>query len=240
MAYSLIQRRDEFPEAAKKLRSLLGQAWDYGRGARLISADLPNHWRDIMHGRLRSKGKIVKGQHQGKVHRTLCDEELSVLLQWALENMHPNGRDGLILYLWTGMRGSEIYGLRPEFISQEKDEWWITYPVALLKTEAQADTVDHRVPLYGRALEIVKERIKWVGKTGKLFESVRVGRLFQYSKSAFGTYIYNLMPYSTKVTNRKSTTGLACPCLNGRPMIFGALPAPRSQNWSARYKLPRP
>lgn len=216
MAYQAIEARRDYPAAAAKIRSLMGQAWDWGRDAGVIDPDLPNWWRDVMHGRLRSKGKIVGGEHQGKVYRTLTDDELGLLLPWCLDNMHPNGRDGLVLYLWTGLRGVEIFGLRPEFITQEKDGWWINYPAALLKMERLADTVDHRVPLIGRALDVVKKRMERATETGFLFESARGGRFFQYTQSTFSSYIYNLMPYSSKVTQRASE-GLVCPVANWSP-----------------------
>ncbi|MDO9148273.1 MAG: integrase family protein [Hydrogenophaga sp.] len=216
MAYQAIESRREYPAAAAKIRALLGQAWDWGRDAGVIDPDLPNWWRDVMRGRLRSKGKVMQGEHQGKQYRTLADDELRQLLPWALAGMHPNGRDGLVLYLWTGLRGAEIFGLRPEYISEEPDGWWLTYPAAMLKMERMADTVDHRAPLVGRALDVVRARMARATETGFLFESARGGRFFQYTQSTFSTYVYNFMPYSSKVTARASQ-GMVCPVPHWSP-----------------------
>jgi integrase len=218
MAFDLIDRRKAFPTSAAKLKSLLGQCWDYGRDSGLIGAELVNHWREVLKGRLSSRGKIIDGIHQGKVHRVLSDDELKVLLPWCQENMHSNGWDGTVLYLWTGMRGGEIFGLRPEFIAQESDGWWVNYPVALLKTESHADTVDHRVPLVGRALEVIQRRLERVGETGFLFENMPRGVLQQYTQSAYGSYIYARQPGSAKAERRAgSHEGMIAPVGNWSP-----------------------
>lgn len=209
-AYRIIEDRRNFPTAAAKLRALLGQCWDYGRDAGLIDSDTPNWWREVMRGRLRSKGKIIGGEHQGKVYRTLTDDELAQLLPWSLANMHRNGRDALVLFLWTGLRGVEICGLRPEFIGEERDGWWITYPAALLKQERDADVVDHRVPLVGRALDVVRARLERVGPTGYLFETAKGGEVMQWGRSALSSYFYHLNPGSAK-QKRRAGEGLVAP-----------------------------
>ena len=216
LAFQVIDKRRDKPTAAARLRALLGQAWDYGLDAGLIDPDTPNYWRLVLHGKLKSKGKLIGGEHQGKVFRALSDDELRTLLPWCLEHMHVNGRDGAFLYLWTGMRGVELFGLRPEFIRKEKDGWWLTYPLGLLKTADQADTVDHRVPLVGRALEIVQRRIKKVGDTGYLFETMKGGEVQQYTQSAFSSYAYHLQPYSAKV-KRRASEGLVSPVSGWSP-----------------------
>lgn len=216
VAFNILDKRRAHPTATAKLRALLGQAWDHGLDAGIIDPDTANHWRNVLHGRLKSRGKIIGGEHQGKVYRVLSDKELSLLLPWCMEHMNPNGRDGTILYLWTGLRGIELFGLRPEYISQERDGWWITYPVALLKTAEHADTVDHRVPLVGRALEVVQQRLERVGPTGYLFENMPRGTPQQYTREAFSSYVYHLQPYSAKVKRRESE-GLVAPVAGWSP-----------------------
>lgn len=216
MAFNTIDKYIDYPEKARRMKGLFAQTWDKARDAGLINSDTPNWWREVMRGQIKSKGKIINGEHQGKVYRALAASELKTLLPWSLANMHPNGRDGLVLYLWTGMRGIELFGMRPEYIRQEDDGWWMTYPVGLLKTADHADTVDHRVPLVGKVLEIVQRRMERPTESGYLFESARGGRFFQYTQSTFGSYVYNLMPYSSKVKDRASE-GLVCPVTKWSP-----------------------
>ena len=87
------------------------------------------------------------------------------------------------------------------------DELWWTIPKALTKNADIEDAVDLRVPLYGRARQIVERRLKAVGASGWLFEAKGGG---QYKQHTFSTYIYSLQPYSEKVARRESE-GLICP-----------------------------
>lgn len=198
--FTVLDKRKGRPTAAAKLRSLLGSAWDYGLDSGKLDGDVPNWWRQVMRGRLKSKGKVMGGQHIGRRRRVLNDDEVGELLRW-LPNLHSNGRDGLVLYLWTGARGSEIFGMRPEFISQERGEWWWTVPKEETKNARHELAEDLRVPLFGRALEIVQRRMKTVGKSGLLFEN---GKGEQYAQRDFSGYIYDLQSYSPKGQRRKN------------------------------------
>jgi hypothetical protein len=156
-----------------------------------------------MKGRLKSKGKIVGGQHVGRQKRALREREISTLLNW-LPNMHDNGRDTTQMYLWTCTRGAEFLAMRPEHVTEESDGWWWTCPKALTKNARHPDATDLRVPLVGRALKIVKRRLEAVGKSGWLFEGEE-GE--QYRQHQFSTYIYDLQPYSAK-RKRHGTDGM--------------------------------
>lgn len=208
VAYRILDDRRNLPMATKKLRSLLGQAWERAHDAGLLDPDVPNWWRQVMHGQLRSKGKIIGGEHQGRRLRVLRQSELSVLLPWARKNLHSNGLDGMMLYLLTGMRGAELFSMRPEYIAEEHDGWWMTFPASLLKMERHSDTVDHRVPLMGEALEIVQRRMT-DARGGWLFWTER-GGLRKWGQKAFSTYCVDLMPYSAKA-KRRAGEGVVCP-----------------------------
>lgn len=210
--FDLLDARKATPTAAQKLRSLLGAAWARALDAGRLDQDTPNWWPAVMKGRLKSKGKVIGGEHQGQQRRVLRDEEVAKLLAW-LPNMHELGRDTLQMYLWTCTRGVEILAMRPEHISEEKDGWWWTIPKAATKNERFAEAVDLRVPLVGRALKIVQRRLKAVGKSGLLFEDAR-GE--QYTQHDFSTYIYGLQPYSEKVA-RRSSEGLVLPVTHWTP-----------------------
>ncbi len=212
VAFQAIEARKATPTAAAKLRSMLGGAWEYALDSGKL-AEVPNWWREIHRGKLKSKGKIVGGVHVGRSRRVLSDVEVATLLAW-LPNMHVLGRDALQMYLWTGARGSEILGMRPEHVARgQGGEWWWTVPKALTKNAAKEFATDHRVPLVGRALQIVDRRLSGVGASGLLFEDARGG---QYTQHDFSTYIYNLQPYSNKVRDRAGE-GLILPVSEWTP-----------------------
>ncbi|MCR8961189.1 integrase arm-type DNA-binding domain-containing protein [Variovorax sp. S2] len=210
--FNILEARKATPTAAQKLRSMLGAAWARALDAGRIDEDVPNWWPTLMKGKLKSKGKIVGGEHQGQQRRVLRDDEVGVLLNW-LPNMHELGRDVTVIYLWTDARGVEICGMRPEFITKESDGWWWTVPKAMTKNARFPNAVDFRVPLIGRALEVVQRRMKKVGISGLLFEDAR-GE--QYTQHDFSTYIYGLQPYSAKVARREAD-GLVLPVTNWTP-----------------------
>ena len=211
-AFDVLDARKSTPTAAAKLRSLLASGWDYALDAGKLPEDSHNRWRDVMKGRLKSKGKIIGGEHIGQQRRVLSADELATLLAW-LPNMHPLGRDATQMYLWTCARGVEILAMRPEYITKESDGWWWTVPKKFTKNARSPHAVDLRVPLVGRALEVVQRRRGEVGESGWLFEDARKE---QYTQHDFSTYIYALQPYSSKAKHREGD-GLVLPVVNWTP-----------------------
>lgn len=217
-AYDVLDRRRQYPQAAKQLRALLGQAWDWAQDAGKVQPGAVNWWRQLLKGQLRSKGKIVGGEHQGPRRRVLTRAELRVLLPWAHAHMSQSALDGLLLYLYTGMRGAEIFALRTEYVAREDDGWWITFPAHLLKMERDADIVDHRVPLDGVALAIVQRRMQDTWQ-GWLFYTGRGDVLRPYHRNTFSSYVYALMPESAKA-KRRAGEGLVCPVVDWSPHVL--------------------
>lgn len=158
------------PVLANTLRTELGAAWDYALDAGRIPEDTPNWWRQILRGKLRSRGRIVDGTHQGRVRRVLDSQEVGVLIRF-LPNFSQLIDDLLTLYLWTGARGGEIVQMHASEISQESDGWWWTVPKEKLKTGRHDLAVDFRVPLLGRALVVVRRRLA-LYQAGYLFPPV--------------------------------------------------------------------
>lgn len=158
------------PVLANNLRTELGAAWDYALDAGRIPEETPNWWRQILRGKLRSKGRIVDGEHQGRALRHLSGEEVGTLIRF-LPNFSQLIDDLLTLYLWTGARGAEIVQMEAGEVSQESDGWWWTVPKAKLKTGRHELSVDFRVPLVGRALQVVRRRIT-LYQTGYLFRPI--------------------------------------------------------------------
>jgi integrase len=198
-AYAVIDAKRATPTAAARLRSLLGAAWDDAYDPGVLPQDAPNWWRQVLRGKLKSRGKIVGGEHQGPKRRVLRLDEVGALLAWAGEHMHELALDVLVLYLWTGARGSEILSMRPERVGEEPTGWWWTVPAAATKNAGHEFAQDLRVPLFGRALAVVQRRIKAAGADGLMWESTR-GRA--YTQHDFSTYVYDLQPYSMKAQAR--------------------------------------
>ena len=81
-AFDLIEGFAHIPVQAAKLRAELGSAWDYVHDAGCLPDTVPNWWRLIMRGKLRSKGRVVQGVQAGPVKRVLSAEELATLIKW--------------------------------------------------------------------------------------------------------------------------------------------------------------
>ncbi len=156
-AFALIDGMRDRPVQALKLRRLLGAVWDRALDAGRLAPEVPNWWRMILRGGLPSKGRPVRGERvSGK--RVLSDAELRVLLAW-LPNFSRDVEDVLTLYLWTCCRGAEIVGMRRDELADEGGVLWWTVPVERLKTRSAETTHDLRVPLLGRAEEVVRRRL---------------------------------------------------------------------------------
>lgn len=155
------------PVLANVLRTELGAAWEYALDAGRIPEETPNWWRQILRGKLRSRGQIVNGVHQGRVRRVLDDAEMATLIKF-LPNFTQLIDDILTLYIWTGSRGAEIVQMEAREIAQESDGWWWTVPKEKLKMGRNDLAVDFRVPLVGRALAVVQRRLA-LYQTGYLF-----------------------------------------------------------------------
>ena len=198
--FDVLDARKATPMATAKLRSMLGSAWEFALDAGRLDGNTPNWWRQLMQGKLKSKGKVMGGKHVGQSRRALRNEEIAALLGW-LGNMHQIGRDAVVMYLWTCTRGSEIFAMRPEHVTKEGAVLWWTVPKELTKNARFAEAVDLRVPLFGQARQVVERRLASVGRSGFLFEN---GNGEQYTQHAFSTYIYDLQPYSPKAKRRGS------------------------------------
>ena len=211
-AFDLLEAHRGTPTAAAKLHGLLGGAWDYALDAGRLDGNVPNWWRVVHRGRLKSRGNIVGGEHQGQSRRVLHVDEVKALLVW-LPNMHQLGHDCAVMYLWTLTRGVELLGMRAEHVRKESDGWWWTCPKAATKNARHADAVDLRVPLVGAAMKVVRRRLADISSSGWLFEDAR-GE--QYTQHDFSTYIYSLQPYSAKAAAREGE-GLVLPVTKWTP-----------------------
>lgn len=193
-AFDLIQALGERkPVIAGQLRTELGAAWDYAIDAGRLPEVTPNWWRKILKGKLRSKGKKIAGENIGTAKRVLSEDEVGKLIRW-LPNLSQLLVDALTLYLWTGCRGAEIVQMEGREISEEAGLWWWTIPKHKTKNTKVEKATDLRVPLFGRAREVVRRRKDRHGD-GYLFPS-RNGKLPHIEQKTIQSSLFVYQPYS--------------------------------------------
>lgn len=191
-AFELLQGMIDTPVVASSLRRELGAAWDHALDAGRLDENVPNWWRLIMRGKLRSKGLKRLGKSIGTSKRVLNENELGQIIRW-LPNFSRTVSDGLTLYLWTLLRGGEITSMHARDISEEKDGLWWTIPKADTKNRNRERAEDHRVPLVGRAETIVRRRLD-VSGGGYLFPSR--GKTPHVEQKALSVAVWTHMPYA--------------------------------------------
>jgi integrase len=191
-AFDFLEGLQAIPVQAAKMRAELGAAWDYALDAGRLPDTSANWWRQIMRGRLRSHGKRIEGKNIGPVKRVLTAAETRDLVRW-LPNFSRTVADVLTLYLWTLARGSEICAMDAGEISQETDGLWWTVPLAKTKNARRRGATDLRVPLVGRAAEVVRRRLHNT-PTGPLFPSA--GQAGHLEQKAVQTAVHWHQPYS--------------------------------------------
>ncbi|MFM0752631.1 tyrosine-type recombinase/integrase [Paraburkholderia strydomiana] len=189
-AFDLIKSHERIPVQAANLKRELGAAWSYALDSGRLPDDTPNHWRDILRGKLQSAGKVVDGERV-TAKRVLSAAELGTLIPW-LPNLSRLVEDVLIIYLWTGLRGAEIVAIEGAWVTEEADGWWVTIPKAKTKNAKRAHATDMRTPLVGRAEMIIRRRLGVHGK-GALFPSEAGGAV---SQKTIQTAVWFHMPHS--------------------------------------------
>lgn len=193
IAFDLLQAYINTPVQAARIRMELGAAWEYGHDAGRLDPEVPNWWRQIMKGKLRSKGRTREGEQIGTGKRVLNADEIGQLIRW-LPNFSRLVEDVITLYMWTCTRGSEILEMEVHEITHEKDGWWWTIPRAKTKNSWRDGSTDLRVPLVGRALAIVQRRIQAVDK-GYIFPSS--GESGHVEQKTISAMVWMRQPYST-------------------------------------------
>jgi len=192
IAWDLIDSLADRPVLAKSVRNEMGGAWDLALDAGKLPDSAPNWWRQIMSGKLRSLGAVRDGVRKGTDKRVLSDAEITTLLTIDLPRFSQQVQDFLVIQLWTCTRGAEIVRMTRAQITNEPDGWWWTLPKGMTKGKNRVSATDLRVPLVGRALEVV-QRID----TDPLFPSVsRAGVVGQQQQTYMQSKVHYLQPYS--------------------------------------------
>jgi len=197
-AFALIESFAHIPVQAQILRRELGAAWDYCHDAGKLAENVPNWWRKILRGKLKSKGKAINGKKNGVKKRVLSPKEAGELIPW-LPNFSRDVDDFLTLYLWTCARGAEIGAIEAEEISEEEDGLWWTVPKEKTKNMKRAEATDFRVPLVGRAEKIIRRRLD-AYPSGYLFPSY--GKSGHWEQKSVQTRVYYHQPYSETAPQR--------------------------------------
>ena len=226
-AFDFLEGYLDIPVQCLKLRSQMGAAWDYGLDAGRLPEATPNWWRQLMRGKVRSKGRVMGGVNIGKKKRVLTEDELKVLIPW-LPNFSRLVEDVCTLYLWTATRGVEIVAMMGSEIAEEADGLWWIIPKAKTKNERFDEATDLRVPLVGRAAGIVRRRMLVAG-AGYLFPAkTDSGHTEQklisesvYCRQPYCTFhqdrawakltVTNWAPHDLRRTSRTVLASLGCP-----------------------------
>jgi hypothetical protein len=190
-AFDLLQGLADRPVLAGQVRQEMGAAWDFGLDSGKLPENTPNWWRQIMRGKLRTKGKKISGKHIGAVKRVLSEQEIGELLNW-MPNFSKTIADALTLYFWTGTRGAEIMSMEKGEITEEPTGLWWTLPKEKTKNARHATATDLRVPLIGRAKAVVLRRREQADRF--LFPALTADRTMEQKVIQGGVYYHQ--PYS--------------------------------------------
>jgi len=148
------------PSMAQLLRSELRQAWSYGLAVGLTNTPCPI--TSMTGGKFKRQAR----------DRILGDTELAMVLQ-QLAQFSETLADIIVVSLYTGLRSGEVAAIHGKEIERDQDDvLWITIPRERMKNN-QA----HRVPIFGRAIEVFirRQMTQWESgmQTGYLFPMKR-------------------------------------------------------------------
>ena len=195
--FDLLEGMSGTPVAANSLRSEMAAAHTYALDAGRLPEEASNWWAQV-NLRLRSQGALRAGQRKGKIKRVLTDREIRQLFRVELRLFSQQVQDFLTLQLWTCTRGGEICQMRADQITRESDGVWWTIQKATNKLRHHETAEDQRVPLVGRALEVVERLVgDREDEGGWLFPSRRKdGSAWHVEQAYMQSKVHYRQPYS--------------------------------------------
>lgn len=193
VAFELIQGLVDRPVMAASVKQELGAAWEYGYDSGKLKDEVPNWWRQILKGKLQSKGQLRDGEHKGTDKRVLSEDEIGRLIVKDYALLSPAIQDVLTLYLWTCARGAEICALHASHISEEDGFLWATLLKSETKNRNRQGATDFRFPLVGRAASVVRARLA-ENPGGFLFPGRHASGHIQQTNVQ--TQVHSKQPYS--------------------------------------------
>lgn len=239
-AFDLLAGMADTPVSAKSVRNEMGAATSLALDAGKIPEDTPNWWRQLMVGKLRSKGAMRDGKRKGTGKRVLTDVEVAQLVIEDFPGFPEKVRDVLTLYLWTAARGGELVQMHTDHITEEPDGLWWTCPKEWFKNARIEEAFDLRVPLVGRAKDVVVRRMQ--GLKGYLFAAE--SKTGFTSQASVQSQVHFRQPYSNsrpevsrkrltvthwsphdlRRTARTRLAGMGCPMEIGEAILGHVLP----------------
>lgn len=199
--FDLVETLSSAPTVAKSVKTEMKSAFEYALNSGRIDGDLPNWWALVKVKTLKSKGAMRDGKRKGTTKRVLTNAEIKTLMQKDMPILLQQVSDFLTIQLWTCTRGNEIVNMQPSQITDEPDGVWWTVPHELTKNRNDEDATDLRVPLIGKALEVVNRRRK--SGTPWLFQKTdKKGALGPQEQGYMSTSVFYHQPYSKSRPDR--------------------------------------
>ena len=130
------------PETAARLRGRIEAVLDAGKAKGHRSGENPAAWRGHLAHLLPKRGNLSRGHHSAMDYREVPQFVAKLRESGSIAAM------ALEFCILTAARSGEVYGVRWNEIDLPKKVW--TLPAARMKAGRQ-----HRVPLSGRAVEIL-------------------------------------------------------------------------------------
>lgn len=195
LVFDVIQSLVDRPVLARSVRTEMAAAWRVGLEAGKVPETLPNWWAEKTSQKLRSKGAVREGKHKGTAKRVLTSQEVQTLFARDFALFSQQVRDFLTLQLWTCTRGGEICQMQKSQISEKEGVLWWTVPKEAMKIRHVEVAHDLRVPLFGRAQEIVRRLL--LNEGNWLFPSIgRDGVVKAQTQPYMQSKVHYLQPYS--------------------------------------------
>lgn len=198
VVFALIEQLIDRPILAKSVKTEMASAWRYALEAGRVPEEMPNWFGEKTSHKFRSKGALRDGVRKGTGKRVLTGDELKTLLGEDLKLFSTQVQNFLTLQLWTCTRGAEICQMRRSQITEEKDGMWWTVPKEFTKDRNIESASDLRVPLEGRAKDIIVNLLASVPKeTPWLFPSKSKAGIVQGQSQAYmQSKVHYMQPYS--------------------------------------------
>ncbi len=143
------------PETAERLRGRIENVLDAAKAKGLRAGENPARWRGHLNQLLPKRQRLKRGHHAALPYDLMPEFMANLRTRSAVA---ARALEFLIL---TGARSGEVLGATWDEIDFQKEIW--TVPADRMKAGRE-----HRVPLSGRAMEIIAERLE-TGAVGHVF-----------------------------------------------------------------------
>lgn len=256
--FELIRSLEDRPVVARSVKAEMAAAFRLALEAGRLPGTAPNWWAERTSLKLRSKGALRDGVRKGTTKRVLSAAEIHALMTRDLLLFSQQVRDFLTLQLWTCTRGAEICAMRREHIANEGGRLWWTVPKGLQKNRHAGGAVDLRVPLFGRAEDVVqrllmqpgsilfpsRSRDGVIGCQSQAYMQSKVHYHQPYSKSRpdhvrSRLTVTHWSPHDLRRTGRTMLAALGCPHEAGEAILGHVLPGVAGDYNLYRYDAER-